>query len=93
MAAPEAIYNVHENHPVKWSGQAGGAAHVAGVNGQFWRNSRHLVSLNRCKCWLGKFTTFLYPKLYGLMLIISSSHLQSYQFNVDKNESGSFRIT
>lgn len=27
------------------------------------------------------------------MLIVSSPHLQRYQFNVDKNESGSFRIT
>lgn len=30
MAAPEAIYEVHENHPVKWSGQAGGAARAEG---------------------------------------------------------------
>ncbi|EDP9400852.1 hypothetical protein CS509_002433 [Salmonella enterica subsp. enterica serovar Uganda] len=30
MAAPEAIYGVHENHSVKRSGQAGGAARAEG---------------------------------------------------------------
>ena len=33
MAAPEAIYGVHENHSVKRSGQAGGAAHGMEING------------------------------------------------------------
>lgn len=32
MAAPETIYGVHENHSVKRSGQAGGAARANGDN-------------------------------------------------------------
>lgn len=33
MAAPETIFGVHENHSVKRSGQAGGAARANGENG------------------------------------------------------------
>ncbi|PXG96603.1 hypothetical protein DMR07_23525 [Citrobacter freundii] len=84
MVASETIYEVHENQSVKRSGQAGGAAHVAGLNGQFWRNSRNSVSFNRCKCCWGRFATFWYPKSYGSMLIIFSPHLQRYQLNVNK---------
>lgn len=35
MAAPEAIYGVHENHSVKRSGQAGGAAHAEGLSDNY----------------------------------------------------------
>lgn len=37
VAAPETIYEVHENQSVKWSGQAGGAARVKGSNGNHLR--------------------------------------------------------
>ncbi|EDW0111503.1 hypothetical protein AYT02_004299 [Salmonella enterica] len=43
MAAPEKIYGVHENHSVKRSGQAGGAARDEEENGNL-----SLIYQSRC---------------------------------------------
>lgn len=47
VAAPEAIYDVHENHPVKWSGQAGGGARLRALNSIFMAGFPHVLSCNR----------------------------------------------
>ncbi|WP_261979063.1 hypothetical protein [Enterobacter ludwigii] len=41
------LYDVHENHPVKWSGQAGGGARLRALNSIFMAGFPHVLSCNR----------------------------------------------
>lgn len=78
VAAPEAIYDVHENHPVKWSGQAGGAVRVVIKNAFIDFFAEFIASL------CGKVTHWNFLVL-GWLLKLFQWQLYDFKLNVLSN--------